>query len=39
MPSLHEVCVWEMPFPPLEGLKLEKTGSPNVYFTTECSGD
>jgi len=35
MPSLQEVCVWETPFPP-EGLYLDTTGSPNVYFTTEC---
>jgi len=36
MPSLEEVCVWRLPFPP-EGLLLCKDGSPNVYFTTECS--
>jgi len=36
MPSLHEVCVWEIPFPP-EGVHVFTTGSPNVYFTTECS--
>jgi Leucine-rich repeat (LRR) protein len=34
--SLGEVCVWTMPFPP-EGLDLDITGSPNVYFTTDCS--
>jgi hypothetical protein len=36
MPSLGEVCVWELPFPP-EGMTVHTTGSPNVYFTTECS--
>lgn len=36
MPSLIKVCVWTMPFPPA-GLKLDTTGSLNVYFTTDCS--
>ena len=36
MPSLGEVCVWEVPFPP-EGVTVDITGSPNVYFTTDCS--
>ena len=36
MPTLEEVCVWTMPFPP-EGFKLCMDGSPNVYFTTGCS--
>jgi Leucine-rich repeat (LRR) protein len=36
MPTLYKVCVWEMPFPP-EGLEVDTIGSPNVYFTTECS--
>jgi hypothetical protein len=36
MPSLHEVCVLTMPFPP-EGVEIDPTGSPNVYFTIECS--
>jgi len=36
IPSLYEVCVWEMPFPP-EYVLVDLTGSPNVYFTTECS--
>jgi len=35
MTSLYEVCVWTIPFPP-ENLSLDITGSPNVYFTTEC---
>jgi Leucine-rich repeat (LRR) protein len=35
IPSLYEVCVWEMPFPP-EYVLIDLTGSPNVYFTTEC---
>ena len=37
MPTLYEVCVWEMPFPP-GGVSLYTYDSPNVYFTTECSG-
>jgi len=36
MPSLEEVCVWTMPFPP-EGFKLCANNSPNVYYTTDCS--
>jgi hypothetical protein len=36
MPSLFEVCVWEMPFPP-DDLELETTGSINVYYTTDCN--
>jgi len=38
MPSLYEVCVWEMPFPPNNGVHVYTDGSPNVYFTTECTG-
>jgi hypothetical protein len=37
MPSLSEVCVWEIPFPPEYGPWVGTDGSPNVYFTTECS--
>ncbi len=36
MPSLYEVCVWEIPFP-VADVELDTTGSPNVYFTTDCS--
>jgi hypothetical protein len=36
MPWLTKVCVWTLPFPPA-GLTVNMTGSPNVYFTTECS--
>lgn len=36
MPTLHEVCVWTKPFPP-DYLGINITGSPNVYFTTECT--
>ena len=37
-PSLKEVCVWEMPFPPDVGYFLLNTdGSPNIYFTTDCN--
>ena len=38
MPTLYEVCVWEIPFPPPDrNGSVDTTGSPNVYFTTECS--
>jgi len=39
MPSLTEVCVWTLPFPPtgFYGFEIDTTGSPNVYFTTDCS--
>ena len=36
MPTLEEVCVWTMPFPP-EGYSVNLEGSPNVFFTTDCS--
>ena len=36
MPMLTEVCVWTMPFPPAE-MEIDTAGSPNVYFTTDCS--
>jgi len=36
MPTLTEVCVWELPFPP-ENILIGVTGSPNYYFTDECS--
>lgn len=36
IPSLYQVCVWEMPFPPA-GVSVDTTDSPNVYFTTDCS--
>ena len=36
MPSLTEVCVWILPFPP-EEVHVNTEGSPNVHFTTECS--
>ena len=35
MPSLEQVCVWELPFPP-PGLIMDTIGSPNITFTTEC---
>lgn len=37
MPSLGEVCVWELPFPP-SYLLINMTGSPNVWFDTICDG-
>jgi len=36
IPTLSEICVSEIPFPP-ESLGVDTTGSPNVYFTTDCS--
>lgn len=33
MPSLYEVCVWVIPYP----FYAYTFGSPNLYFTTECS--
>jgi hypothetical protein len=36
MPTLHEVCVRTLPFPP-EYCRVDTSGSPNVYFTTECT--
>jgi len=36
MPSLVQVCVWALPFPP-EGLSMDTIGSPNITFTTECT--
>jgi len=35
MPTLHEVCVWEIPFF-LTNVFVDTTSSPNVYFTAEC---
>jgi len=37
MPSLYKVCVWEMPFPPAF-VDVYTENSPNVYFTTDCTG-
>lgn len=36
MPTLYQVCVLELPFPP-DGVYIDTIDSPNVYFTTECS--
>jgi hypothetical protein len=38
MPTLTQVCVWELPFPP-KGWEesMDTTGSTNVYFATECT--
>jgi Leucine-rich repeat (LRR) protein len=36
MPSLSKVCVWTMPFPPAD-VTVDTTGSPNLYFTTNCN--
>jgi hypothetical protein len=37
MRSLTEVCVWTTPFPP-SGMEINISGSPNLYFTENCSG-
>ncbi len=37
MPSINEVCVWKMPFPP-DGVGVNTRNSTNVYFTTDCTG-
>jgi hypothetical protein len=39
MPTLHQVCVWEVPFPPPGNNYLDVyiSGCPNIYFTTECT--
>jgi hypothetical protein len=37
MPTLFEVCVWELPFHH-EGVEIDKTGSPNVCFEAVCDG-
>jgi uncharacterized protein (TIGR02145 family) len=38
MPTLCEVCVWGMPFPPADKVdQVDITGSPNVFFTTDCT--
>jgi len=39
MPGLTEVCVWTLPFPPtgFYGFEIDTTGSPNIYFATECN--
>ncbi len=36
MPSLHEVCVWTLPFPP-PGITVLSGYSPNVIFSNECN--
>ena len=35
-PSLNEVCVWELPFPPA-GVEIDIPESPNINYTTDCS--
>ncbi|RKZ61616.1 MAG: hypothetical protein DRQ44_11645 [Gammaproteobacteria bacterium] len=38
MPSLFQVCIWDHAFQEIEMIgQLDITGSPNVYFTTECT--
>ncbi|KAA3617502.1 MAG: leucine-rich repeat domain-containing protein [Calditrichaeota bacterium] len=38
IPTLVNVCVWVLPFPPA-GVNLDKYGSPNIKFTTDCLQD
>ena len=38
MSTLHEVCVWTMPFPP-QGITVDTSGSPNAYFTMDCTSE
>jgi hypothetical protein len=35
-PTLNEVCVWTMPFPP-EGVDVASWGCPNMYYSKDCS--
>jgi Leucine-rich repeat (LRR) protein len=38
MPSLQEVCVWALPFPPVDReICVSTLGSPNIFFTADCS--
>jgi hypothetical protein len=37
MPTLGKVCVFRTPFPP-NGFLLCNEGSPNAYFSEDCSG-
>lgn len=36
MPSMGEVCVWTLPFPP-DDVRVLMEFSPNAYFTTACT--
>ena len=36
MPTLFQVCVWVMPFPP-SGVSCDINGSPNIYFSADCN--
>ena len=36
MPSLEKVCVWTVPFPSA-GFLLNAEGSPNIYYTSDCT--
>jgi hypothetical protein len=38
IPTNCKVCVCEMPFNPQGTRTVDTTGSPNVYFTTDCGG-
>jgi len=36
MPTLHGVCVWALPFPPVS-IDVNTENSPNVFFRTDCT--
>lgn len=36
MPTLYQVCVWTIPFPPSD-VEVWSDFSPNVYFSTQCN--
>lgn len=37
MPNLHKICVWTDPFPP-GSVSVYQWNSPNIIFTTDCTG-
>ena len=38
IPTLYEICVWTLPFPP-EGVYISNYNSSNAYFDTTCVSD
>ncbi|MFC2081077.1 T9SS type A sorting domain-containing protein [Bacteroidota bacterium] len=37
MQDLHEICVWDSFSTDIVNMEIDTTGSPNAYFTTECT--
>jgi len=37
LPSLYQVCVWDSFTADSKDMNIETTGSPNIFFTTECT--